>query len=108
MPNNEESRKSRYYSQNTIKLTWSGAMRKAGVRHRSPYHTRHTFACWLLSAGANPSFIASQMGHKNARMNDNQIGMLNAKLKLNAPTAPPPRSEPLNIFYVSFYSVICF
>ncbi|EOA8199559.1 TPA: Arm DNA-binding domain-containing protein [Enterobacter hormaechei] len=92
VPNHEESRKSRHYSQNTIKLTWSGAMRKAGVRHRSPYHIRHTFACWLLSAGANPSFIASQMGHKNARMvytvyskwiarmNDDQIGMLNAKL----------------------------
>ncbi|WP_250192393.1 tyrosine-type recombinase/integrase, partial [Escherichia coli] len=33
-----------------------------------PYHTRHTFACWLLTAGANPAFIASQMGHETAQM----------------------------------------
>ncbi|MDI5754597.1 tyrosine-type recombinase/integrase, partial [Salmonella enterica subsp. enterica serovar Montevideo] len=33
-----------------------------------PYHTRHTFACWLLTAGANPAFIAGQMGHETAQM----------------------------------------
>ncbi len=67
-------------------------MERAGIRHRSPYHSRHTYACWLLSAGANPSFIASQMGHENAQMvymiyskwiatmNNDQIGMLNEKL----------------------------
>lgn len=27
----------------------------------------HTFACWMLSAGANPAFIATQIGHKNAQ-----------------------------------------
>ncbi len=48
--------------------------------------------CWLLSAGANPSFIANQMGHDNAKMvytvyskwisdmNVDQISMLNGKL----------------------------
>jgi len=27
-----------------------------------------TYLCWMLSAGANPAFIASQMGHENAEM----------------------------------------
>lgn len=92
VPNYNEGTVSRHYSQSTINLTWPGAVQKSGIRYRSPYHTRHTYACWMLSAGANPSFIASQMGHKNARMvytvyskwivrmNDDQIDMLNRKI----------------------------
>lgn len=30
----------------------------------------HTSACWMLSAGANPAFIATQIGHKNAQRVD--------------------------------------
>ena len=68
------------------------AIKRAGIRRRNPYHTRHTFACWLLSVGANPSFIASQMGHENAQMvyeiyatwmeemNGEQVEMFNGKL----------------------------
>ncbi|MFB5078298.1 tyrosine-type recombinase/integrase [Raoultella sp. C349492] len=64
------------------------------MRRRNPYHTRHTFACWLLSAGANPSFIANQMGHGNAKMvsevysswteemNGDRVSILNARLEL--------------------------
>jgi len=48
----------------------------------------------MFSAGANPAFIASQMGHENAQMlfevygawmdemNNEQNGLLNAKLAL--------------------------
>ncbi|SCC04916.1 hypothetical protein GA0061070_100790 [Kosakonia oryziphila] len=38
--------------------------------HSSPESVpyAHTFACWLLSAGANLYFIASRMGHKNAQI----------------------------------------
>ncbi|GEM_PF-3957882 len=32
------------------------------------YHIRHTYGCWMLSAGANPALIANQMGHENAQM----------------------------------------
>ncbi|WP_234465297.1 MULTISPECIES: tyrosine-type recombinase/integrase [Erwiniaceae] len=65
-----------------------------GIRRRNPYHTRHTFACWLLTAGVNPSFIANQMGHENAQMvckiyatwieemNGEQVDMLNSKLAI--------------------------
>lgn len=58
-----------------------------------PY-AAYFFACWLLTAGANPSFIANQMGHENAQMvydvystwieemNGNQVSMLNSRLGL--------------------------
>lgn len=81
-----------YYSLSSIGARWNAAIKRADIRRRNPYHTRHTYACWLLSAGANPSFIADQMGHENAQMvyeiygawmedmNSEQIEMLNAKL----------------------------
>jgi len=46
---------------------WRAAIRKAGLTYRKPYPSRHTYACWSLSAGANPNSIASQMGHANAQ-----------------------------------------
>ncbi len=82
------------HSVSSIGARINAAVKRAGIRRRNPYHTRHTFACWLLSAGANPSFIASQMGHENAQMvyeiygawieemNQDQIGMLNDRLAL--------------------------
>lgn len=82
------------YSCGTMGSLWNTAVKRSGIRRRNPYHTRHTYACWLLSAGANPSFIASQMGHENAQMvyeiygkwiedmNEDQVGMLNRKLAL--------------------------
>lgn len=83
---------------------WNQALRRAGVRHRNAYQSRHTFACWFLTAGANPSFIASQMGHANAQMlyqvygkwmsdNDNeQMELLNRKIGANAPLMPQVKS----------------
>lgn len=83
-----------HYSLSAIGASWNAAVKRAGIRRRNPYHTRHTFACWLLSAGANPAFIASQMGHENAQMvyeiygawieelHSEQVTMLNAKLAL--------------------------
>jgi integrase len=43
-------------------------LRKAGVRYRNPYQTRHTFASTLLSSGANPLYVAKQMGHRDTEM----------------------------------------
>lgn len=45
--------------------SWRPALRRAGVRYRYPYQTRHTYASTLLSAGENPVWVASQMGHKD-------------------------------------------
>ncbi|MDT4864258.1 hypothetical protein FQZ97_990110 [compost metagenome] len=33
-----------------------------------PYQTRHTYACWCLTAHGNLAFIAKQMGHKDFTM----------------------------------------
>ena len=44
---------------------WRGLLKRAGVRYRYPYQTRHTYASTLLSAGENPVWVASQMGHKD-------------------------------------------
>lgn len=42
---------------------WRPVLRRAKVRYRYPYQTRHTYACMLLTAGENPAWIANQMGH---------------------------------------------
>lgn len=38
--------------------------KQAGLRRRNQYQTRHTYASQRLSAGANPAYIARQLGHK--------------------------------------------
>ena len=47
---------------------WTPTLRKLGIRHRRAYQTRHTYATNSLAAGINPTYIARQMGHKNAKM----------------------------------------
>ncbi|HAV1882144.1 TPA: DUF3596 domain-containing protein [Enterobacter hormaechei subsp. steigerwaltii] len=93
------SGKNRYFSKYSISYGWKRGTKLSGIRERNPYQSRHTYACWTLMAGANPSFIASQMGHEDARMvyevyskwigdmNQDQVNMLNNQM----PTAMPPR-----------------
>ncbi|MFV7529310.1 tyrosine-type recombinase/integrase [Enterobacter mori] len=47
---------------------WDITVRRPGIRRRRPYQLRHTYACRMLSTGANPAFIANQMGHENTEM----------------------------------------
>ncbi|HCK7137770.1 putative transposase/integrase [Klebsiella pneumoniae] len=94
MPRRRKGEQKPCYSHSSIGSRWEAAVKRAGIRRRNPYHTRHTFACWLLTAGANPSFIANQMGHENAQMvydvystwieemNGDQVSMLNSRLGL--------------------------
>lgn len=42
---------------------WMPALRRAKVRYRYPYQTRHTYASLMLSAGEPPAWLAGQMGH---------------------------------------------
>ncbi len=88
------------YKVDSVGDSWETAIKRAGIRHRKAYQSRHTYACWSLSAGANPSFIASQMGHASAQMvfnvygawmtdsNAEQIAMLNQKLTDYVPMMP--------------------
>lgn len=47
---------------------WANIQRRAEIRARRPYQTRHTYACWCLTARGNLAFIAKQMGHKDFTM----------------------------------------
>ena len=47
---------------------WLKLLERAGVRRRVPYQSRHTYACWSLTAHGNIAFIAKQMGHKDYSM----------------------------------------
>ncbi|HAT1683530.1 TPA: site-specific integrase [Klebsiella oxytoca] len=89
-----------HYAVGSIGATWDSAIRRAGIRSRNAYQSRHTYACWSLSSGANPTFIASQMGHSSAHMVYNvygawmpessaeQVAILNQKLSDYAPHVP--------------------
>lgn len=50
------------------KTSWKYILKKAGVRYRNPYQTRHTYASTLLSRGENPLWLATQMGHVDVEM----------------------------------------
>ncbi|WP_312584903.1 site-specific integrase [Atlantibacter sp.] len=50
------------------KKAWIPTLRKAGIRYRNPYQTRHTFATSHISRGANLFWLAGQMGHKGPEM----------------------------------------
>jgi integrase len=45
------------------KSFWIPTLRKAKVRYRNPYQTRHTYASMMLTAGEHPMWVAKQMGH---------------------------------------------
>ena len=47
---------------------FNAIQRRAEIRRRRPYQTRHTYACWCLTARGNLAFIAKQMGHKDFTM----------------------------------------
>ena len=47
---------------------WFPTLRRAGLRVRNLYQTRHTFASLMLQAGEDPAWIARLMGHTTTRM----------------------------------------
>lgn len=50
------------------KTCWKYILKKAGVRYRNPYQTRHTYASMMLSSGENMLWLAKQMGHRDTEM----------------------------------------
>lgn len=44
-------------------LYWRPTLKRLGVRYRSPYETRHTYATMMLMAGVAPAYAAKQLGH---------------------------------------------
>ena len=51
-----------------LRKRWARILKKAKVRYRNPYQTRHTFASVLLAAGVPDMWVARQMGHANTAM----------------------------------------
>ncbi len=47
---------------------WLPAIRRAGLRHRPLYATRHSFASNALAAGEPPLWVAQQLGHGSLAM----------------------------------------
>jgi integrase len=47
---------------------WYPALQRAGLRARTLYQTRHTFATLMLATGENPEWIARQLGHTSTHM----------------------------------------
>ncbi|WP_269321297.1 tyrosine-type recombinase/integrase [Halomonas sp. BC04] len=48
----------------TIRKTlWTHGLKRAGVRYRRPYQTRHTYASMMVSAGEPLAWVSKQMGH---------------------------------------------
>lgn len=58
----------RYSGSHQIWRIWRSALKRAGVRYRKPYQTRHTYASMMLSAGEHPMWVAKQMGHTDTTM----------------------------------------
>ncbi|OEY71125.1 hypothetical protein BI198_14815 [Rheinheimera salexigens] len=44
---------------------WIPALQQAKVKYRRPYNCRHSYASAMLTAGADPTWLAKQMGHKD-------------------------------------------
>jgi integrase len=50
------------------KTAWLPIMARASIPYRNPYQIRHTYASTLLTAGANPWYVAQQLGHEDVEM----------------------------------------
>lgn len=47
------------------KTLWTPALKRAKVRYRNPYQTRHTYGSMMLSSGEPLAWVSDQMGHSS-------------------------------------------
>ncbi len=71
------------------KSMWAHVIKRAGVRYRNPYQTRHTYASMMLSAWEHPMWVAKQMGHSDWAM----IARVYGKWMPDADTLAGSRAE---------------
>lgn len=58
----------RWTGDEQMRKVWARVLKRAGIRYRRPYQTRHTYASMMLSAGEHPMWVAQQMGHSDWAM----------------------------------------
>ncbi|MFM5226575.1 Arm DNA-binding domain-containing protein [Aeromonas veronii] len=56
------------FAVDTLAGKWDRLIKRAGIQRRTQYHTRHTFASRMLTAGANPEWVAAYLGHVDSKM----------------------------------------
>lgn len=60
---------SRYAEERPLRRSyWNPTLKALKMRSRAFYQTRHTYATLNLMAGANPMWVAKQLGHANMQM----------------------------------------
>ncbi|STX50136.1 putative lambdoid prophage Rac integrase [Legionella busanensis] len=55
-------------SQQVRRTAWTHILKRANVRYRNPYQTRHTYASMMLSQGENIMWVSKQLGHVDVEM----------------------------------------
>lgn len=60
--------KGRWSGEHQYRKRWQIILRRAGVRYRNPYQTRHTFASTLLMNGELELLVAKLLGHTSVEM----------------------------------------
>jgi integrase len=61
-------------NEEALRKRWMTILKRAGVRYRNPYQTRHTYASTLLAAGFDARWVARQMGHTTTKMLETRYG----------------------------------
>lgn len=55
-------------SQQIRRTQWMHVLKRAGIRYRNTYQTRHTYASMMLSQGENIMWVSKQLGHVDVEM----------------------------------------
>jgi len=62
--------------QQGLEFVWRPLLREAGLPYRKPHAMRHSYATWLLEAGADIRWVKDQMGHASIGETEGTYGHL--------------------------------
>jgi integrase len=65
---NPQSNKPWETSQQIRRTQWMHILKRAGIRYRNTYQTRHTYASMMLSQSENIMWVSKQLGHVDVEM----------------------------------------